>query len=406
MRGDRLFWFFNFLFAGDMSPIFLKEVAMRQPMVTLAVAILLSLSGHSAWGGPQYTAKDLGTLDGGSTSQAYAINASGQVAGNASTSTGAQHAFLYDGTMADLGTLGGTNSYAYGINTNGDVVGYSQTLHDSAENAFIVTGAKMAGLGTLGGTNSRAYAINDSKQIVGWSETGSYTTALGGGSAIGQATSFGGTTTSLGTLGGSNSCAYGINASGNVVGSSQTLGNSAQNAFLYLFNGGVNSTMTGLGTLGGLNSCAWAINDANHVVGYSQISGGANHAFLWKDGAMNDLGTLGGANSYAYGINNNKNGDQVVGSSDTASGAQHAFLYENSTMYDLNNVLINSDPTWTLEEARGVNDAGYIVGWGKVNGSIHAFLLTPVPEPSTLALLGFGAIGLLAYGWRRRNRTA
>jgi hypothetical protein len=29
---------------------------------------------------------------------------------------------------------------------------------------------------------------------------------------------------------------------------------------------------------------------------------------------------------------------------------------------------------------------------------------TPVPEASTLALLGFGAVCLLAYGWRRRKR--
>jgi probable HAF family extracellular repeat protein len=82
----------------------------------------------------------------------------------------------------------------------------------------------------------------------------------------------------------------------------------------------------------------------------------------------------------------NSNG-QIVGWASTPSAGQRAFLYENGTLTDLNTVLINGTG-WTLRDAYAINDSAQIVGEGtSPSGYNHAFLLAPVPEPSTFALL-------------------
>ena len=57
-------------------------------------------------------------------------------------------------------------------------------------------------------------------------------------------------------------------------------------------------------------------------------------------------------------------------------------------MTDLN-TLIDPSSGWMLEEATGINDNGWIVGYGynSATGRYDAVLLTPIPEPSAFALL-------------------
>jgi probable HAF family extracellular repeat protein len=85
---------------------------------------------------PNPATDDLGTL-GGATSCAYAINASGQVAGSSLAADGSSHGFRTDANAAinaatdDIGTLGLFPTSAYGINDSGQAVGSS--LHHSGE---------------------------------------------------------------------------------------------------------------------------------------------------------------------------------------------------------------------------------------------------------------------------------
>lgn len=109
-----------------------------------------------------------------------------------------------------------------------------------------------------------------------------------------------------------------INASGLVVGQSQVGGK--WHAFRWMPG---QAAAEDLGTLGGLESAAMGVNSAGFIVGWSLTASGAKHAFLWDPNTrrMTDLGVLSGfAESTANDIND---AGVIVGSSGPA-GAQRA----------------------------------------------------------------------------------
>jgi probable HAF family extracellular repeat protein len=369
----------------------------------------------------QWAIVDLGSI-GGAYSDSKGINDRGQVVGSAYTAgNSSYHAFLFDrGTMTDLGTLGGANSIATAINNDSVVVGSSYTAHDAVEHAFVYRQpGKMADLGTLGGKqkNSVARGVNNRGQAVGNSDI-----AKGAGPHAFLYSH--GRMQDLGTLGGTSSTAWAINDSGWVAGDASSAGDHAYHAFLYR-----SGAMQDLGTLGGTNSSARAINSDGWVAGDADTAGdAAHHAFLYRDGTMQDLGSLGGENSFGYGINNR---GQIVGYSDTTpillpfkfSGGgpvreaalrrhsagisqgpvadtypghgdgpvvghlgdlyvfnHHAFLYDGKGgLLDLSKLPEVQAAGWTsLNYAYAINDRGEIIGSGTIDGTFHAFLLSPV----------------------------
>lgn len=262
-------------------------------------------------------------------------------------------------------------------------------------------------LGGLGGTFSYAYGINDLGQVVGMAtrqngEKCAFRTAPG--TAINPLTDI---------LVGGGSTARDINHAGYTTGyfpfpdSRTDVNPDGMHAFRIAPGRAINYALDDLGAMGLHASYGYGINNNGQVVGYAIDRDGQDRRafrtapFSPINAATDDLGTLGGSAAMAYGIND---GGSVVGWSRTASGSSpHAFVVQGAgPMRDLN-LLVDSLPGgWTLESAFGINNHGQICGQALVEGQYRSFLLTPVPEPGTLALV-LGTAGLLAYR-RQRGR--
>jgi probable HAF family extracellular repeat protein len=210
----------------------------------------------------------------------------------------------------------------------------------------------------------------------------------------------------LGTLGGSESRAYGVSADGSVVVGWSYNAAGQGRAFRWTASGG----MQDLGTLGGYWSEAYGVSaDGSVVVGWSYNAAGQRRAFRWENGVMQDLGTLGGAQSEAYGVS--ANGDVVVGWADNAVGQQRAFRWTASGgMQDLGSL----GGYYRSSQAYGVSaDGAVVVGATQDSGDQwSAFRWTASDGMQFLGLLwgssrseawGVSADGSVVVGWSVGN---
>lgn len=156
---------------------------------------------------------------------------------------------------------------------------------------------------------------------------------------------------------------------------------------------GADYIFTTIDVPGSISTSAYGITPSGQIVGGYSDAGGITHGFLFSGGSYTALDVPGSASTSATGIND---AGQVVGS-DFAGDRIHGFLLSGGGFTSLD------VPGSISTLARGINDAGQIVGsYTDPAGITHGFLATPVPEPTTLALLGLGITALA--GWRLQRK--
>jgi probable HAF family extracellular repeat protein len=314
-------------------------------------------------------ATDLGPTLAVNSSVANWISGNGLIAGVSETGamdplTGwpEAHATLWEhGKTIDLGTLGGNESFAYALNNRGQVIGgAANTILDpiSAQGwgtqtrAFVWHDGVMHDLGTLGGPDAFATGINEAGLIVGCSYTAPPDIAFA--PFLWQ----NGNMTDLGTFGGTNGCAFQINNRGQIMGQSNLPGDQVTHGFFW-----ERGIFRDMGNFGGNVVEPFWLNDVGEVVGKANYPGDIiAHAFLWKKGKMTDLGTAYPAcsSSGSVGLSINSK-SQIVGNSWCDGTAFTGFLRENGRpMVDLNS-LIPSNRSLQVFAACCINDRGEIL---------------------------------------------
>ena len=273
------------------------------------------------------------------------------------------------------------SSVAQGSNNDHISAGKARLPADAAHRYFVTD------LGTLGGTQSFAYGINDSGQIVGFSwiagDASGHSFLYSNGR---MADLYPFNSTSVRTVGPTSINNFGQIASGLVVGGVYVPA---------LLDAGGNITL--LGSLGGATSfgftgVATSVSNSGDVVGYSYIDATTRHAFLYFNGGIRDIGSFGG---YSAALDVNDAGTIVGFSTNASNGPPHAFVYRNGVMKDIDPF---SDTTFSKSEnyARSINNQGQVVGdfLTADSSAFHAFLYSGgtfydlgFPEsPETVAL--------------------
>ena len=164
----------------------------------------------------------------------------------------------------------------------------------SASIGFIYENGSYTSLKDPGAAETVARDINNRDQVVGNGISGSNQGFVYSGDSFMSLPSAPGAICCFGTA------AFGINDSGQIVGSFVVSGPLFQG---YVYSGGNYTILSAPGATGG--TVAIGINDAGQVVGWtSYLSGAPTQGFLYSGGNFIPLNVPGASNTFAWGINN------------------------------------------------------------------------------------------------------
>jgi probable HAF family extracellular repeat protein len=267
---------------------------------TACVAAFLAISNANA------AAFAFTTIDvpGASVTDAFGINANGQIVGATTDSLSQEQGFIYsNGAFTLLNAPGASDTSARGINASGVAAGYF--IDATGSHGFVYSAGLFTTVDAPGSTGTAVLGINDAGEVVGtfFDLNGDTHAFVKSGSSFTIYSSFPQATSPN---------FRGINNAGEIVGFYQ---DAQQNFHGFSYDAGV---FTSFDAPGGAPTFALGINDLGEIVGFS-----GHHGFL--DSAGNFLSIdKPGSTLQAAGINDQ---GQIVGTLfDLTDATTHGFV--------------------------------------------------------------------------------
>ena len=312
-------------------------------------------------------------------------------------------------TNFDFSPLTGTavGSNVNGISNTGKVVGTTVDVNNASTfTNFSGTPTTLTQLNT--GADQIAFGINSAGNVVGGNGTNAFYLP-NGGSLVNL------------TVPGGAINAFGINDGGNIVGQFT----SGVNTPGFVLGSILASTFTTINQPAGVTGDvinAQGINNHGLVVGFYLGNDGQVHGFRANapsvpgvitatavaDPSIPAVAGEPGATfvfSQILGINDN---GLAVGYYGDSTTSQHGYFYNTNT----GSYTFLDDPSAAFHngvevtQITGISNSGEIAGfYTDAQGIAHGFVASPVPEPGSLAAVGFG-LGVAGLSYFRRRRKA